>query len=93
MNKYEETYKRIQKDSSIENELVAKEIVQNLEKEYSNVLSLIELWKDKSYMEKLFLLLSSPLKLLVIAELNKKDLTGNKKYQYSLNAGITIDNR
>lgn len=90
MNKYEETYKRIQKDSSIENELIAKEIVQNLEKEYSNVLSLTELWKDKSYMEKLFLLLSSPSKFLVIAELNKKDLTGNKKYQYSLNAELQL---
>lgn len=90
MNKYEETYKRIQKDSSDENELIAKEIVINLEKDYRNVLYFTELWKDKKYMEKLFLLLRSPLKLLVIGELNKKDSKGNKRYHYNLNAELQL---
>ncbi len=89
MNKYEKMCLKIHRDGAIENELIATEIINNLQSKYGNVSKLIDGWSDAN-MYNLFLLLVSPLRNLAINELNQVDKYGRKKYLYSLNAELQL---
>lgn len=89
MNKYEEMCLKIHCDGALKNELIATEIINNLQNNYGDLSPFIENWSDEN-LYNLFLLLVSPLKNIVINELNKIDENGNKKYSYSLSAELQL---
>lgn len=89
MNKYEEMCLKIHLENKIKNELIATHIINNLQADYGDLSMLVSGWSNEN-LYNLFLLLVSPLRGLVMNELNKLDEHGNKKYPYNLSAELQL---